>query len=334
MNLLQIPGEIFTQTHDYLKIIFYSILFTFFYNYFAAVLRSLGNSLAPLIFLGISAVLNIVLDLFFVLTLEMGVGGAAWATVLSQAVSAAGIAIYSFWTQPLLSMNKGYKDKAARSLSMASPNLTVYKKVIQFSLLTSVQQSVMNFGILLIQGLVNSFGVAVMAAFAAAVKIDSFAYMPAQDFGNAFSTFIAQNFGAQKKERIQQGIRSGLIMTLGFCLFISIIIWLFAEPLMKIFIDSSELEILSIGVTYLHIEGTFYFGIGCLFLLYGLYRGIGKPGMSIILTVISLGTRVVLAYCLAPTPVGLVGIWWAIPIGWLLADVVGILYYQRIKKMM
>lgn len=324
IGLLQIPFQIREMTQVYLRIIFYGMIFTFFYNYFASVLRAFGNSLTPLIFLGISAILNIALDLGFVLVLHMGVAGAAWATVLSQAVSAVGVLLYCLFTQPILRVQKKHLQ--------IQPAL--WKKVVQFSLLTSAQQSIMNFGILMIQGLVNSFGVAVMAAFAAAVKIDSFAYMPVQDFGNAFSTFIAQNLGARQKERIQKGIRSALAVSFLFCIVISAAVWCFAGNLMEIFVDASETEIIRIGVEYLRIEGTFYFAIGCLFLLYGLYRGIGCPWISIVLTVISLGTRVVLAYCLAPTPIGLAGIWWAIPIGWILADAAGLLYYRKRKNSM
>lgn len=305
MTILQIPPELFGQTRIYLQVIFCGILFTFVYNYFSAVLRAMGNSVTPLVFLGVSAILNIVLDLIFILSLHMGIAGAAWATVISQAVSAVGLSIYCLRSQPVLRIKKHH----------LRPQLAIWKQIIQFSLLTSIQQSIMNFGILMVQGLVNSFGVAVMAAFAAAVKIDAFAYMPAQDFGNAFSTFIAQNFGAQNKERIRLGIRSACITTFLFCILISAAVCLFAEDLMKLFINSSEIQIISIGITYLRIEGAFYCGIGLLFLLYGLYRGIGKPGMSIVLTVISLGTRVLLAYWLSQTSAGLSGIWWSIPIG-------------------
>ena len=188
----------------------------------------------------------------------------------------------------------------------------------------------MNLGILMVQGLVNGFGTAVMAAFAVAVKIDSFAYMPVQDFGNAFSTFTAQNYGAKKTERIRAGIKSAVICSVLFCLVISTCVFVFAEPLMLIFIKPEETEILSIGVQYLRIEGTFYCGIGCLFLLYGFYRAVGRPGMSVVLTILSLGTRVVLAYVLSAIPsIGVLGIWWAVPIGWGLADVTGFLYYKR-----
>ena len=202
--------------------------------------------------------------------------------------------------------------------------------IIHYSLHTCVQQSVMNFGILMVQGLVNSFGVNVMAAFAAAVKIDAFAYLPVQDFGNAFSTFVAQNTGASQPERIRRGIRSAVRVSILFCVVSSLLVCLFAAPLMALFVEPGETEIIAIGVEYLRIEGLCYCGIGILFLLYGLFRGLGRPGVSVVLTVISLGTRVALAYLLAPLPaIGLKGIWWAVPIGWGLADLAGLLFYLR-----
>ena len=187
----------------------------------------------------------------------------------------------------------------------------------------------MNFGILMVQGLVNSFGTAVMAAFAAAVKIDSFAYMPVQDFGNAFSTFVAQNFGAGRLERISRGIRKAVFITTVFSLFVSLLVFVLSPLLMAFFVSPEETEIISIGVEYLRIEGSFYVGIGYLFLLYGYYRAVTLPSMSVVLTVVSLGTRVALAYFLATIPaIGYTGIWWSVPIGWILADIVGIWYYM------
>ena len=180
------------------------------------------------------------------------------------------------------------------------------------------------------QGLVNSFGTVVMAAFAAAVKIDSFAYMPVQDFGNAFSTFIAQNYGARDMGRIRKGIRSAVLAAAVFSGAVSVLVCVFAEPLLLLFVKPEEREILAVGVQYLRVEGAFYVGIGILFLLYGLYRAIQRPGMSLVLTVISLGTRVALAYALSAIPaIGVVGIWWSVPIGWALADVAGVVYYKR-----
>ena len=315
--VLRIPDRIFVSTRCYLQIVFCGILFTFLYNFFASLSRSIGNSVIPLVFLALSAILNVLLDLLFILSFSMGVAGAALATILSQGVSAIGMILYC-----LLKM------------SFLVPHFTrdAVSQIVQYSFLTCVQQSIMNFGILMIQGLVNSFGVTVMAAFAAAVKIDAFAYMPVQDFGNAFSTFIAQNFGAGKQERIRSGIRSALLTATLFSLTVSFLVFVFADKLMLLFVKPEETAIIAIGVQYLHIEGACYCGIGCLFLLYGLYRGLGKPGISVVLTVISLGTRVFFAYSLAPIPsIGLSGIWWAIPIGWFLADLVGIFYYKFIS---
>ena len=206
-------------------------------------------------------------------------------------------------------------------------------EIIKNDVFTGLQQSVMNFGILMIQGLVNSFGTTIMAAFAAAVKIDTLAYMPAQEYANAYSLFISQNYGARKQERIAKGTRIAAAVSVIFCLGVSVIIWIFSKDFMEIFVEAGETAIIAAGVKYLRIEGSFYFGIGILFLLYGYYRGVQRAEMSLVLTVISLGTRVLLSYMLAPhTGLGVDAIWWSIPIGWILADVVGGVYYKKLTK--
>ncbi|MCI9627041.1 MAG: MATE family efflux transporter [Clostridia bacterium] len=320
---LQVPEEVWQDMRRYLNVVFCGIFATFLYNYFASLLRAIGNSTLPLIFLAISAILNIALDLWFVLGMKWGVAGAALATVTAQYLSGIGIAIYAWISVPWLKMKK--EECRVRWNCM--------REIAGFSILTCVQQSVMNLGILMVQGVVNSFGAAVMAAFAAAVKIDAFAYMPVQDFGNAFSTFIAQNYGAKKEERICAGLRGAVLCVLLFCVVVSAAVWVLARPLMLLFVEAGETAIVAEGVRYLHIEGAFYFGIGCLFLLYGLYRALGKPGMSVVLTVVSLGMRVMLAYVLSGIPaIGVVGIWWSVPIGWILADMAGIFYYMKKRK--
>lgn len=317
---LQVPGEVYGMMREYLRIIFWGITAIFVYNYFASLLRAVGNSVVPLIFLGVSAVSNIVLDLVFVLVFHRGIGGAAEATVLAQIFSGVGICLYTLIKFPELRLGRAWMRW----------DIQVVKEILHLSVLTSVQQSVMNFGILMVQGLVNSFGPVVMAAFAAAVKIDSFAYMPVQDFGNAFSTFVAQNYGAGQEERIRKGIKSAGLCTLLFCLIITAGVCLFARKLMLIFVRPTETEVLAAGVEYLRIEGAFYCLIGFLFLFYGYFRAIGRPGVSVILTVISLGTRVVLAYTLSPVAwIGVRGIWASVPIGWFLADVAGLLLARR-----
>ncbi len=316
---LQVSDEaVWRLMREYLAVIFCGIAATFLYNYFASFLRAVGNSVAPLIFLAGAAGLNIALDLYFVLALGRGVSGAAEATVISQYASGLGIAGYTLARCPQLRGLRKYRRI----------RWSCIREIAGFSVLTCVQQSVMNLGILMVQGLVNSFGPTVMAAFAAAVKIDAFAYMPVQDFGNAFSTFIAQNYGAKKEERIREGLKGAVISALLFSIVISAAVWLLARPLMGLFVEAEEIGVIAEGVRYLRIEGAFYCGIGCLFLLYGLYRALGRPGMSVVLTVISLGTRVVLAYALSALPAfGVAGIWWSIPIGWFLADATGTAYY-------
>lgn len=322
LRMMRVPNNIYELMREYIFIIFFGIFFVFLYNYFAFLLRAIGNSMTPLFFLGVAAVLNVVLDILFVVIIRQGVGGAAFATVIAQAVSGIGIALYVWLKEPQLRLSK--EDFIIKKPTML--------EVVRHSFAACIQQSVMNFGILMIQGLVNSFGTVVMAAFAAAVKIDSFAYMPAQEFGNAFSLFISQNYGAKKSKRVREGIRKAVKISVLFCFTVSLVIFIFAPYLMQIFVNAQEYEIIQIGVGYLRIEGSFYFGIGILFLLYGFYRGIEKPEMSLILTIISLGTRVLLAYLLAPIPaIGVLGIWWSIPIGWILADLAGIVYIKFVK---
>lgn len=322
---MNIPQEAVLFTTEYLRVIFVGFVFVSIYNFLAAILRSIGNTVVPLVFLAVAAVTNIILDIVFIVFFEMGVAGAAWATVIAQFLSALLITFYFFKKATDLCPQKEHLRFDKRIFSM----------IVNHSVLTAIQQSIMNFGILMVQSLVNSFGTAVSAAFAVVVKIDAFAYMPAQDFGNAFATFVAQNNGAKQPKRIYRGCMVAVKVSACFCVMASLIVCVFAKQLMLIFLKSSDLEIINIGIRYLRIEGACYIGIGILFLLYGFYRGIGKAGMSITLTVVSLGSRVVLAYLLSAIPaVGVLGIWWAVPIGWLLADMLGIWGFCRLNRQM
>ena len=325
IRALQIPVELVSLMREYLLVIFLGLVATFLYNFFASLLRALGNSLVPMLFLAFSAVLNITLDIWFVAGLDWGVSGAAWATIIAQYLSGIGIAIYARRKFPdLLGFDRSVRLRRDAMHEIAS-----------FSSLTCLQQSIMNLGILAVQGRVNSFGPVVMASFAAGVKIDAFAYLPVQDFGNAFSIFIAQNHGAKEKERIRKGIKTAFIVSSAFGIVLSLVVGIFASPLVGLFIDdpSSASLVIEEGVRYLRIEGAFYALIGILFLLYGLYRAIERPGMSVVLTIISLGLRVVLAYALSSIPaLGVDGIWWSIPIGWVIADAFGIIYYVAKQK--
>lgn len=318
--LLRIPAEVAGLTRTYLLWIFGGIAATFLYNFFANLLRAVGDSATPLAFLGVSVGLNIGLDVLFVVPLHLGVMGAALATVIAQYASGLGLMAWAWKKYPALRVRREDMVWERRSLS----------NVFSLSFFTCLQQSVMNFGILLVQGLVNSFGTAVMAAFAVAVKIDTVAYMPVQDFGNAFSTFVAQNYGAGKRDRIRAGVKWAAACVVLFCLAVGGAVCLLAPRLLAFFAGAEAAEVIAIGTGYLRIEGSCYLGIGVLFLLYGYFRAVNRPAVSLVLTICSLGTRVALAYALSALPaLGVTGIWLSIPIGWFFADTVGIVLWRR-----
>lgn len=290
-RLLQTPEVLMGMTREYVSVVFAGIIFVFLYNFFSYLLRAMGNSIVPLIFLAVSSVVNIVLDIWFIVGFDMGVAGAALATVIAQALSGIGIMIYSFIKLPVLHFGKDRIKWNRRRM----------KEII-----------------------VNDV---------ATVKIDTIAYMPAQEFGNAYSLFVSQNYGAKRHDRIKKGTNISFISSVVFCAVISVLIFVFAENLMQLFVGPFETKIIYEGVRYLRIEGAMYVGIGVLFLWYGYFRGINKPHISLILTVISLGTRVVLSYTFAPaTVLGVTVIWISIPIGWILADLSGYIYYRRVRK--
>ena len=319
MALFNIPLEVRGLAKQYLTIVLLGLPFMFLYNMATAVLRAMGDSKTPLIFLFISSTINIAFDFILVTLIPLGVRGPAISTFGAQLLSGVPMAIYALKKLGFLQLKLTF-------------NRNIFKKVAKYSLLTSLQQSIMNFGILMVQGLVNSFGVVTMAAFAIGVKIDAFAYMPAQDFGNALATYVAQNKGANKPQRVRKGFQSALVCSTIFSLAISLLVMVFAPRLIALF-SPGDVEVIQTGAQYLRIEGLFYVLIGYLFIHYGFFRGLGDFKTSIILTVVSLGTRVLLSYILVFMGLGVNSIWWSIVVGWALADMLGFwFYYKRFPK--
>lgn len=315
MVLFQIPEAVRGLAEKYLLITLSGLPFMFLYNMATVVLRAFGDSKTPLVFLIVASLINVAFDFLLVIVWPLGVAGPAISTLAAQVLSGLPLAIYAVKKTAFLELKLRF-EKA------------VFKQVARYSLLTSLQQSIMNFGILLVQGLVNSFGVTTMAAFAVGVKIDTFAYMPAQDFGNAFATYVAQNKGAKKTERIRSGFKSAMRCSTILSVLISALVLVFAPHLVAFFSDQ-DAQVIAQGAQYLRIEGLFYVLIGYLFIHYGFYRGLGHFRTSIILTVLSLGTRVLLSYVLVWLGTGVTGIWWSIVIGWTIADAFGFYLYKR-----
>ncbi|QUH21378.1 MATE family efflux transporter [Alkaliphilus sp. B6464] len=321
--LIKTPQSILESSKSYLQIIFGGLIFIFLFNACSALLRSIGDSRTPLYFLILAAIINIVLDLVFVIVFDMGVVGVALATIIAQAVSSILCLIYAFMKIPII--------RISREDMVFDKNIALM--VGRYGFLTSIQQSIMTFGMVCVQGLVNTFGPDTIAAFTAAGKIDSIAYLPVQDFGNAFSTYIAQNKGAKNASRIIEGVKSASRTIIIFCLILSVIIFVSSSNLMRIFVNANEVNVINLGVEYLSVISMFYVLIGFLFMFYGFFRGIGALRVSLILTVISLGTRVIMAYTLSSMPqIAQRGIWWSVPIGWALADTIGFITYRKMKK--
>ena len=233
--LIRTPASILQGSEEYLRIIFGGLIFVFLFNGCSALLRSVGDSKTPLYFLILAAIINIILDLIFVIQFDMGIKGVAWATIIGQAVSSVLCLIYAFVKLPLLRL-KGQDMVFDKEITLM---------VGKYSLLTSAQQSIMTFGMVCVQGIVNTFGPDTIAAFTAAGKIDSIAYLPVQDFGNAFSTYIAQNRGANNVDRIRQGTKSAVRTIILFCLVFSTLIFINSKHLMRI-LKADEVNVINL----------------------------------------------------------------------------------------
>ena len=321
--LINTPQSILEGSNDYLKIIFAGLIFVFLFNACSALLRSIGDSRSPLYFLILAAIINIILDLVFVTVFNMGIVGVALATIIAQAVSSILCLLYVLIKVPIVRISK--KDMVF--------DKGIVIMVGKYSFLTSIQQSIMTFGMVCVQGIVNTFGSDTIAAFTAAGKIDSIAYLPVQDFGNAFSTYVAQNKGARNISRIYEGIKSASRTIVLFCFIFSILIFINSKRLMEIFVNKNEINVINLGIEYLSIISVFYMLIGFLFMFYGFFRGIGALKTSLALTIISLGTRVIMSYILSSIPaLSQRGIWWSVPVGWALANITGFIIYLKTKK--
>ncbi len=317
--LIQTPPEVLEGATVYLKITFAGLLFMFLYNTIAALLRALGDSRTPLYFLIISSLLNIALDLLFVLRYNMGVAGVAWATVVAQAVSVVLSIVYIYARVELLRLYP--KDIVF--------DWKIFAEAVRLGIPASIQQTVLSIGMVAVQGLVNSFGSTTIAAYTAAIRIDSIAMMPIMNLGLAVSTFTAQNIGAAELERVRRGYRQTLAMVAACCVLTTTIVLLYGSSLIQLFVDAGEVEVIAQGNDYITVVSFFYIIMGLLFVTNGVLRGSGDMTVSMVSTLISLAARVIFAYLLSAKPhIGYRGLWWSIPIGWGFGFVVAYIRYR------
>lgn len=316
LRALYVPEEILNMSATYLRIIFLGAPFTFFYNAVSSALKSVGNSKTPLKFLAFCSVLNGVLDVILIGVFGLGIICSAVTTVVAEALSAILCVIYVYQKIPLLQL----KPKEFRL------DKELLKQTLQYGGVTALQQSCQPIGKLLIQGAVNPMGVEVIAAFNAVNRVDSYAFTPEQSIANGITTFVAQNAGAKKEDRIKKGFRSGLMLEFVYWIFICVVTMVFREPIMRLFVTGQNKEIVALGSGYLGLMALFYLFPGFTNGFQGYFRGRKCMKMTLLGTFIQTSLRVVFVYILTPH-IGLNGVAVACAIGWSMMLLVEIPYY-------
>ena len=306
------------MAEGYLRIIIIGLIFSFLYNILSAEMRAVGDSKTPLGILVIAVVLNIGLDIYFIKNLGMGVKGAAYATVISQIVAVVISLLNIYFRMPVLRL----------TLKEFVIDLTLLKKTMSYSLSYAVQQTIIFTGAVFVQGAVNPLGIDSIAAFNSGSRIDGFILTPGDSMGAALTTFISQNRGAGKDERIFKGFKSALTMSLLYCVATAILIFVFSGSIMKIFIESSETEAIFLGRTYLKTIAFFYILTALCTTLQGFFWGFGRMDVTLIATFIQIPIRVVLSYMLTKY-MGISGVAVGMGIGWIfMASYEGYLYMR------
>jgi putative MATE family efflux protein len=316
-RMIGLSPEVIPQAKLFLDIYLAGIIFLFGFNGTSAILRGLGDSRTPLYFLIISVVVNIILDIIFIVGFGWGVGSAAFATIISEAGAFFTLVLY---------LNR-YHKVVKFSYNDLKFDKAIFRKSIRIGLPTGFQQTFVALGMLALYGIVNRFGLDTNAAFSVAARIDSFAAMPAMSFAVALSTFVGQNLGANKPERVKRGFHATLIMTTMITLITSFAVVFFGDFLMRMF--TNDPQVIEIGKKYLVIVGAFYVLFSSMFIVGGVMRGAGDTLIPMFITLFALWViRIPLAYLLSQQNwLGVYGIWWSIPIGWATGLMLSYLYY-------
>jgi putative MATE family efflux protein len=314
--LLKTPDEIIVEAKKYIDVIFYGTVFSVGYNTIGAILRGLGDSLTPLFFLIFSSILNVVLDILFVTYFKMGVSGVAWATIISQGVS---------FILGLIYMELSNHEVLRLRFVKMKFDFAIFLKSIRIGFPTAVQQILVSLGMIALSRIVNSFGTTTIAAYTAAGRLDSFALMPAMNFSMAISTFVAQNLGANKLDRVKRGVKSTIAFSSAIAITISIAFVVFSKELITVF--NKDSEVVSVGMQYLHIVSPFYLVFSLIFVFNGILRGAGDTLIPMFITLLSLWIVRIPISAFLSMKIGTAGIWWGIPIAWLIGTGLDYLYY-------
>ncbi len=315
-RLMKLPDELMNEANSYLKIYIAGLFLFFGFNGVAAVLRGLGDSKTPLYFLILSTILNIGLDLLFIIVLGWGIEGAAYATLIAQGISFFVAIIYLNNNHALIKFN----------LREFSFDRKIFKQSLRIGLPTGLQHTFVALGMMALMGIVNTFGTDVVAAYTAAGRLDMLAVIPAMVFAQALSSFVGQNMGAGNITRVKQGLWRTLIMTLAVSAFMTTIVILFKYPLMGMFTEDTE--VIRIGGEYLTIVTSFYLIFTTMFIFGAVMRGAGDTIVPMFITLFALWFIRIPAAIFFSRHLGETGIWWSIPCGWIVGMILSIIYYK------
>ncbi len=322
MSAIDTPANIFSDSALYLRIYIGGFIFLFIYNIANGIFTSLGDSKTPLYFLIFSSVFNVALDYILVVFFDMGVSGVAWATFIAQGL--AGVL-------SVLTLLKHIKRLPVNE-KVPLFSFDLLKKIARISVPSILQQSFVSVGNVFIQKLINGYGSSVIAGFSAAFKLNIFTVNCLYTFGNAVSSFTAQNFGAKKYSRIRESMKYGSIMVVITGIFFAAMHLFFNVQLIEMFVEgSSSAEAVEAGSLFLKVVAPFYAFVGIKLVGDGILRGTGSMKLFVIATFTDLILRVVLAYVLSPY-FGYMGIWWAWPIGWTVANILSLFFYFKLMN--
>jgi putative MATE family efflux protein len=317
LRLLNVPSDVFDQASQYLKIIFSGMILSFGYNTVSGILRGLGDSMTPLFMLIAATIINIILDLLFVRSFGWGVAGVAWATVIAQGVSFIASVIF---------LNKTH-DVLKTDFLHLTFSKSIFKEIFRIGLPSGIQQAMVSLGIMVMTAIVNGFGTVVLAGFSVASRIDSFVAMPAMNIGMALSSFTGQNMGAGETKRVSRGFHASLIIGLGITLVLSTAIFLFGNKLIALF-TPNELDVIAVGHEYLRIIAVFYFLFTIMFIANGVIRGAGEAMIPMISTLAAMWLVRIPCAIIFSKLWGIIGVWYAMPVGWLIGTIIALVYYK------
>lgn len=319
LHLIRTPDEVFADSKLYLDIYAWGLPFVFFYNIATGIFSALGDSKTPFYFLAVSSISNIAVDIWFVKVFHMGVAGVAWATFICQGISC------------ILAMTVVFRRLSKIEGKEKTPifDLQILKQIMVIAIPSTLQQSFISLGNIMIQSIINGFGAPVMAGYSAAVKLNNLVITSFTTLGNGISNYTAQNLGAQKLSRIKQGFKVGIKLVWMLSLPLFLLYFFGGNIVLKLFMDEPTELALHTGIIYLKILSPFYFVVSAKLVADGILRGAGLMKYFMIGTFTDLILRVALAFCFSKTLLGATGIWCAWPIGWCVATILSISFYRK-----